>query len=177
METTENNWTLGEIATLPREEKLMKKSGTKYYSRYIGSRYICIREATDSQRGILMKVLGKASSDRIMMVNGEPFSKDDREELFVGVSFFSYPFPTASAVMDALGIIRNNQDLQRKFEATSMHINPDSTFWVSDTTRNLLLMRKPQFLGGHDGQLYPASDDGEPYRVTFVYFHKGSLDW
>ena len=177
METTENNWTLGELVTLPREEKPLKKSGSKYYSRYIGSRYICIREATNGQRGILMKVLGKTDGDRIIMVNGEPFSKDDREELFVGKRYFSYPFPTASAVMEALDIISFDQDLQQKFEAASMHINPDSTFWVSDTTRNMLLRKKPQFLDGRDGHLYPASDDGEHYRVTFVYFYKGHLNW
>lgn len=177
METTENNWTLGEMATLPREEKLLKESGMKSYSHYIASHYICIREATDRQRGILMKVLGKMDSDRIMIVNGKPFSKDDREELFAGRRYYSYPFPTASTVREALDIIRNDQDLQQKFEAASMHINPDSTFWVSDTTRNMLMQKKLQFLGGRDGQLYPASDDGLHYRVTFVYFYKGNLNW
>lgn len=177
METTENNWTLGEVATLPREEKLLKESGMKSYSHYIASHYICIREATDRQRGILMKVLGKMDSDRIMIVNGKPFSKDDREELFAGRRYYSYPFPTASTVREALDIIRNDQDLQQKFEAASMHINPDSTFWVSDTTHNMLMQKKLQFLGGRDGQLYPASDDGLHYRVTFVYFYKGNLNW
>lgn len=177
METTENNWTLGEMATLPREEKLLKESGMKSYSHYIASHYICIREATDRQRGILMKVLGKMDSDRIMIVNGKPFSKDDREELFAGRRYYSYPFPTASTVREALDIIRNDQDLQQKFEAASMHINPDSTFWVSDTTHNMLMQKKLQFLGGRDGQLYPASDDGLHYRVTFVYFYKGNLNW
>ena len=177
METTQYNWALGEIATLPREEKLLKESGVKSYSRYISARYICIREATHEQRGILMKVLGKIDGDRIMIVKGEPFSKDDREELFVGLRYFSYPFPTASAVMEALDIIRHDHDLQQKFVAASMHINPDSTFWVSDTTRNMLMQKKPQFLGGRDGQLYPAHDHSKHYRVTFVYFCKGSLYW
>lgn len=177
METTENNWTFGELVILPRHEKLLKKSGSTSYSRYIGSRYICICEATGGQRGILMKVLGKTDGDRIIMVNGEPFSKDDREELFVGKRYFSYSFPRVTEVMEALDILRGNQDLQRKFEEASMHVNPDSTFWVSDTVRNMLLRRKPQFLGGRDGQLYPAHDDGEHYRVTFVYFYKGSLNW
>lgn len=177
METIENKWTLGELVTLPRQEKLLKKSGTTSYLRYIGSRYICIREATDGHRGILMKVLGKTDGDRIIMVNGEPFSKDDREELFVGVRYLSYLFPRDNEVMEALDILRGNQDLQRKFEEASMHVNPDSTFWVSDTVRNVLLHRKPQYLSGRDGQLYPASDDGEHYRVTFVYFYKGSLNW
>lgn len=177
METTGNNWSLGEIATLPLKEKLLKKGWMKSYSHYITSHYICIREATNGQRGILMKVLGKTDGDRIMIVNGEPFCKDNCEELFVGKRYFSYPFPKASAVMEALDIIRYDQNLQQKFEAASMHINPDSTFWVSDTTRNMLMQKKTQFLGGRDGQLYPACDDGKHYRVTFIYFYKGSLNW
>ncbi|MBQ3700068.1 MAG: hypothetical protein II886_09185 [Prevotella sp.] len=177
METTGNYWTLGELVTLPRMEKLLKKSGSKSYSHYIGSHYICIREATSGQRGILMKVLGKSYRDRIMMVNGEPFSKDDHEELFTGDHYFSYSFPRDNEVMEALDIIRGNQDLRQKFEEASMHLNPNSTFWVSDITRDMLLRRKPQFLDGRDGQLYPARDDSEHYRVTFVYFYKGSLNW
>lgn len=177
MATTENNWSLGELVILPREEKLLKKWYSKSYSLYIGSRYICIREATNGQRGILMKVLGKTSGDHIMMVNGEPFGKDDREELFNGLRYFSYPFPTASHTMEALDILRANPDLQQKFKEASMHINPDSTFWVSDTTRSMLIFKKPQFLGGRDGQLYLANDNSEHYRVTFVYFYKGNLNW
>lgn len=176
MEKTENNWTLGELVNLPRQEELLKTSGPKSYSRFIGSRYICIREATEGQRGILMKVLGKAYGDHIIMVNGESFSKDEREELFAGMHYFGYSFPTANQVMEALDIIRDNQDLQRKFEEALMHVNPDSTFWVSETTRNKFLCRKPQVLSGRDGQLYPARDDDKHYRVTFAYFYKDSLN-
>ena len=108
METTENNWILGELVNLPHQEKLLKKSGSTSYSRFIGSRYICIREATGGQRGILMKVLGKTDGDRIIMVNGQPFCKDDREELFAGKRYFSYPFPRDNEVMEALDILRQS---------------------------------------------------------------------
>ena len=177
MEIKENNWKMGEIVHLPREEKLLKKSYLISYSNYIGSRYICIREETEGKRGILMKVLGKADGDKIMIVDGKPFGKDDREEPFAGYNYFSYPFPRATEVMEAIDIIRGNQDLQQKFDKASMHINPDSTFWVKDTTRNMFLRKKLQVLGGRDGQLYPAGDDNEHYRITFVYFYKGNLIW
>ena len=177
MATTENNWSLGEKVTLRRQERLLKGSDSKSYLRYIGSRYICIREATDGQRGILMKVLGKASSDKIMMVNGEPFGKDDRDEQFFGIRYLSYTFPTSSQVMEALDILRDNLGLLTKFEYASMHVNPKSSFWVSDTSRNMLLQKKPQVLSGRDGQLHPSRDNIEYYRVTFVYFDKDSLEW
>lgn len=177
METSENNWTVGEVVTLPREEKSLKKIGTTLYERCIDARYICIREAAEGKRGILMKVLGKIYVDQIKMVGGEPFCKDDREDTFVGVRYFSYSFPTAAEVMEALGIIRGNQSLLQKFDDAAMHVNPDSTFWVRDTTRSMLFMKKAQYIGGRNGQLYSARSDGNHYRVTFVYFYKNALSW
>ena len=177
MESNKNNWTLGEIATLPKQEKPLKQSGSTTYVQYITSRYVCIREATDSQRGILVKVLGKFYSDQVGIVNGEPFSKDDRDELFVGHRYYSFPFPSAKDVKEVLDIIEDNQDLLQKFQAASMHINPNSTFWVSDTVRNKFFLKKPQILSGRDGQLYTPSDDDNHYRLSIVYFFKGSLVW
>lgn len=175
MKTNEYNWYLGEKVTLPRQEKPLKTRVEKAYAHYICSDYICIREATESQRGILMKVLGKVNSSKIEVVKGEPFCMDSYEEFFDGIRYFSYNFPTSTRIMEALDIIRENPYLVQRFEKASMHINPDSTFWVSDTTRNMLLQKKLQYLDGRDGQLYPAKDDGLHYRVTFVYFYKSNL--
>ena len=177
MSKTENNWTLGEIATLKRTERPLKTSGLASYVQYVSSRYICIREENDGQRGILLKVLGKAYSDQIRMVNGQPFSRDDYEELFAGHRYYSYPFPSSNEVQEVLEIIRDNKSLLLKFEDASMHINPNSTFWVKDSMRNKFFMKKPQYLDARDGQLYPAQDDGIHYRISIVYFYKGSLFW
>ena len=177
MESNENNWTLGEIVNLGRKEKLLKKSGSTIYERFIRSRYICIREANEGQQGILMKVLGKPDCDQIRIVNGQPFCKDDHEDLFESDCYFSYPFPSAKEVQEALEIIRSNQSLLQKFEEASMHINPNSTFWVNDVSRNMLFMKKPQYYSARDGQLSPAKDNGNHYRITFVYFHQRELHW
>ena len=61
MASNDNNWRVGEIVTLPRAAKVIKKSGVTAYARFISSRYVCIREATEKQHGILVKVLGKLS--------------------------------------------------------------------------------------------------------------------
>ena len=177
MESNKNNWTLGEIATLPKQEKPLKQGGSKAYVHYITSRYICIREATEGQRGILVKVLGKVCGDQVGFVKGEPFCKDDHDELFAGHRYYSFPFPSAKDVREAIDIIRGDQELLQKFEAASMHINPNSTFWVSDTVRTMLFLKKPQILSGRDGQLYPATNNGYHYRLSIVYFFKGSLVW
>lgn len=177
MNTVKNNWTLGETATLPRKSEQLRKSGSTVYDRCIGSRYICIREASETRRGILMKVLGHTYDNHIKIVNGQPFCKDDRDELFFGVRYFSYPFPSAREVQEALDIIRDNQSLLQKFEEASMHVNPSSTFWVNDTTRNMLFLKKPQYLDSQDGQLYPATAGSKHYRVTFAYFYKDTLSW
>ena len=177
MKSDENSWTLGEIVTLEREEKLLKSGESTVYKRFIRSRYICIREESDGQRGILMKVLGKPDGDKISIVKGQLFCKDDHDELFMGDRFFSYTFPSADELKEALEIIRNNHQLLYLFEKASMHVNPDSTFWVNDVSRNMLFLKKPHYYDGRDGQLFPAKDNSNHYRVTFVYFHKGELIW
>ena len=177
MESDKKNWILGETATLTKQERSLKQSGSTAYVQYITSRYICIREATDGQRGILVKVLGKAYSDQVGIVNDEPFSKDDHDELFAGHRYYSFPFPSAKDVKEVLDIIKDNQGLLLKFEAASMHINPKSTFWVSDIVRNKFFLKKPQILSGRDGQLYTPSNDNNHYRLSIVYFYKGSLIW
>ena len=176
MESDKTNWTLGEIATLPKMERPLK-SGSIAYVQYITSRYICIREATNGQRGILLKVLGKAYSDQVRLVKGEPFCKDDSEELFDGHRYYSFPFPSAKDTQEVLDILKGDESLVKKFQEASMHINPNSTFWVSDTVRNKFLRKNMQILDGRDGQLRPASEDGLHYRISIVYFHNGSLGW
>ena len=177
MESTENNWHLGEIATLPRTEKRVKKSGLTVFERLIGSRYICVREATDDQRGILLKVLGKFPAEHILTVDGHPFSKDDSEELFVGSRYFSYPFPMVKDVKEVLEILRSNQSLVQIFEDARMHINLKSKFWVNEMDSHLLVMKKPQCFDALSEQICTPSTDDVPYRITMVYFYKGNLNW
>jgi hypothetical protein len=177
IESNDNNWKIGEMAVLARKEKPLKKSGVTVYERFIGSRYICIREASESQQGILMKVLGKPYGDQIKIVNGQPFCDDHREELFESNRYASYSFPSANEVKEALEIIRGNQTLLQKFEKESMHVNPDSTFWVKEIMHNALFLKKLQYIDGRDGQLSPATNDSNHYRVTFVYFRDGKLIW
>ena len=176
MESNENNWKVGEIANLPRTEKMLKGDSTGYV-HYIGSRYICIREATETQRGILMKVLGKAYRDQMKMVGGKPFGKDDHDDLFEEQRYYSYPFPTANEVKEVLDILRGNHSLLQKFEEAKMHVNPDGMFWVSETARKAILKKIPQVYSGRDGQFHNPSNDTNYYRITMVYFHKGQLTW
>ena len=176
MESNENNWKLGEIANLPRKEKVLK-DGSTVYVHYIASRFICIREATETQRGILMKVLGKAYSDQVKMVGGEPFGKDEYYETFEGQRYFSYTFPSANEVKEVLDILRDNTSLLQKFENAKMHVNPDGMFWVRETARNAFLKKVPQVYGGRNGQFYSPKDDTNYYRITMAYFQNGKLTW
>ena len=177
MESTVNSWHLGEIVTLPRKEKLLKKSGSMVYERLIGSRYVCVREASEGQRGILVKVLGKIPSDYIMTVGGQPFSKDDHEDLFTGMRYFSYPFPAVKDVQEVLEILRSNHSLIQIFEGASMHINPKSKFWVNETESHLIIKKKPLCYDARSEQVGTPSNDDAPYRLTMVYFSKGDLSW
>ena len=168
MESEEKKNILGTIVTFPRKEELLKKNITQSFVRQTGSRYICVREATDGQEGIYVKVLGKIPKDLIMMVCGQPFVKDDRAEMFDGVCYYSYPFPTLEELKEVLDIIRNNRSLLQQFEEASMHINPQSKFWVNETASHLLVMKKPQYYDAASDSLLTALDIDIAYRLTIV---------
>ena len=172
-----NNWTIGEIVTLPQEEKLLKENGMYHYLFHIGSRYVCIREAVNGQRGILLKVLGKTISDNVKIVSGEPFCRDDCEELFIGYRYRSYPFPMAHQVKEVLDVLHQEPTLLQKLEEANMHLNPNGIFWVADTTRNAFLFKIPQVYDTGTCQLRSVSDDTAYYRISVVYFFRGHLSW
>ena len=171
IDSKENDWRLGELASLSWNEKLIKKSGNKSYAYYAVSRYICIREATDEQSGILVKVLGRTPGEHIIFVNGEPFCKDEGEDLLKGRRYYSYPFPTVSALKEVLEIVGSNPGLKERFEEESMHVNPASTFWVRETAGSFL-SKKPQYYDATSGMLCKATDDTAHYRLTIAYFDK-----
>lgn len=169
VDSTGNKWHLGEFVSLKWNEELIKKSGQKSYAYYAVSHYICVREAREGQCGILVKVLGKISKEHIMFVNGEPYCKDEREDLFKGLRYYSYPFPTASALKEVLEIVGSNEVLKDRFEAESMKFNPNSSFWVHEVA-GLLLTKKPQYYDATSGQLCKATDDAAHYRLSIAYF-------
>ena len=168
MESQEKKDLIGTIVTLPRKEELLKKNITHSYVRQTGSRYICVREATDGQEGLFVKVLGKISKDYMMIVCGQPFVKDDRTEMFDGVCYYGYPFPTLEDLKEVLGIIWNNRSLLQQFEEASMHINPQSKFWVNETVNHMLVMKKLQYYDAASDSLLPAADTDIAYRLTIV---------
>lgn len=177
MKSVESTWHFGEIVTLPRTESPLKKNGSSSYELLIGSRYICVREEAEGQRGILVKILGKYTPEHVIMVGGHPFSKDDREELFSGTRYLSYPFPSANDVDEVLEILNSNPSLIHVFDDASMHINPKSKFWVNKTERRMLVFKTPQCYDAYSGQTLTPSYNDMPYRITMLYFYKGKLSW
>ena len=177
METQECKWSVGELVSLTWNERLLKKSGSTSYAELVNSRYICVREATDDQFGILVKVLGKVTRDQIMLVNGKPFCKDDSDYMFKGKCYYSYPFPLADDLKEVLNIIDANPSLQQRFEEESMHFNPSSTFWVRGIAGRMLGLKKLQFFDASTGQLSKALDDIPHYRLTIAFFNKEELSW
>ena len=174
-----NNRRIGEIISLPRMKRVLVSGSSLTYEHFIASRYICIREASTGQRGILVKVLGRASGDYAKIVKGVPFWRDDDDITFYGAIYYGYPLPSAEEVKEVLGIVKGNESLLRQFEEARMHINPDSTFWVNKIRRSKLFFKKLQYLDGHDGQLYTANDNANNhYRISIVYFNKdGEIIW
>ena len=171
IESKENNWHLGELVSLKWNYELIKKNGQKSYAYYAVSNYICVREATDEQCGILVKVLGKISKEHIVFVNGEPYCKDEREDLFKGKCYYSFPFPTTSALKEVLEIVGSNKALMDRFEAESMSFNPISSFWVHEAVGSFLT-KKPQYYDAGSAQVCKATDNTMHYRLTIAYFNK-----
>ena len=54
MEPKENKWKLGELVALPRTNTQIKEGRTSY-EQMVGSRYICIREASDGSWRTLLQ--------------------------------------------------------------------------------------------------------------------------
>ena len=61
-----DNWRLGELVSLKWNDELIKKDSQKSYAYYAVSGYICVREATGGQCGILLKVLGNFNKDNMI---------------------------------------------------------------------------------------------------------------
>lgn len=171
IESSESNWRVGELVSLNWNDELIKKSGHSSYAYYAVSHYICVREATDGQCGILVKVLGKIPTSRILLVNGEPFCKDEREDLFKGKRYYSFPFPTVDALKEVLEIVSANEALKGRFEAESMTFNPVSTFWVREAAGGFLT-KKPQYYDAASAQVRKATDNAAHYRLSIAYFNK-----
>ena len=166
-----NKWRIGQNVSLAWETKLVKKNRNNSYERMIGSNYICIREATDGRYGILLRVLDKARSSSIKLVRGQPFFLDECTGLFEGYSFSSYSSPSLAELKEVLAILRSNQSLLDRFEEAKMPISLQSLFWVNETARNILFMKKPLCYDPSTDSLCIASDPVEPCRLTMVYFN------
>lgn len=166
-----NKWRIGQNVSLAWETKLVKKNRNNSYERMIGSNYICIREATDGRYGILLRVLDKARASSIKLVRGQPFFLDESTGLFEGYSFSSYSSPSLAELKEVLAILRSNQSLLDRFEEAKMPISLQSLFWVNETARNILFMKKPLCYDPSTDSLCIASDPVEPCRLTMVYFN------
>jgi hypothetical protein len=172
LKTAKNEWNVGELVTLQWTRTHLIKEGKALYSNYINSHYFCIREATKGQRGILIKNLGKTRQNNIMLVSGNPFCKDDFDNMFLNKHYFSFSFPMAEELKEVLDILRSDIDIQQKLLDNNMVINPNGTFWVNDTKSQFLgLKRKLQYYDPPTDSLVTANSQNERHqRITIVYF-------
>ena len=163
-----NTWKLGEIVKLPRTVVPLKNKRYQYFSQ---SRYVCIREALNGKRGILIKYLGKVTASDIMVVGGEPFCKDDKWEGLESDFYYSFRFPTLDELNEVVDIIEGNETLQQQLADASFHIDLNKKFWVRETIRVRLIHTKLQFFDPISDSLEASgSDDDSCQRISIVYF-------
>ena len=172
LRTTKNEWSVGELVTLNWTRTHLIKEGKMSYSYMIDSRYFCIREATESQRGILIKSLDKTKQNNIMLVRGKPFCKDDFDNMFLNKHYFSFSFPMVDELKEVLDILRSDIDIQQKLLDNNMITNPNGTFWVNDTKSQFLgLKQKLQYYDSPTDSMVTANSQSERHqRITIVYF-------
>ena len=108
MEPITTNWKTGDIVTLQCAEKTLKTKGNSIYKEFVASRYVCVREASKGERGILVKVLGKAPDSSLEIIEDRPFAKDGVEQLLDDIIYYSYPFAKAMEIEEVLSIICHN---------------------------------------------------------------------
>ena len=77
-----------------------------------------------------------------------------------------------------LDILKKDESLVEIFEKAKMHINPNSTYWVRDTTRRLLVLKAPQHYDAKSDGLFASEDDNSlHYRISVAYFYKSQISW
>jgi hypothetical protein len=171
MNMKRNNWKLGEVVELPKTGSQIHKSGKESYEHMTSSCYVCVREAANGQRGILVKMMGRIKAQEMMIVNHEPFCKDETEETEGQTVYYSYRFPTSEELKEVLDIVRSNDVLWRQLDEASMFINPDGSFWVREMERKFLVVKHTQYYDPKTGFLSsPATADEAHRRLTIAYF-------
>ena len=177
MEPITTNWKTGDIVTLQCAEKTLKTKGNSIYKEFVASRYVCVREASKGERGILVKVLGKAPDSSLEIIEDRPFAKDGVEQLLDDIIYYSYPFAKAMEIEEVLSIICHTPELLNVFESISMHIDTEATFWVRETTRNMLFMKQLQFFDASQSLTCVAKENEAHYRLSIVYYYNSELVW
>lgn len=177
MEPITSKWKTGDIVTLQRAEKTLKTTDNSFFKEFVNSRYVCVREASKGERGILVKVLGKAPVSSLEIIEDRPFAKDGIDQMFDNVNYYSYPFAKAIEIEEVLSIIRHNQGLLNVFESISMHIDTEATFWVRETTRNMLFMKQLQYFDASQSLICVAKENEAHYRLSIVYYYNSELVW
>jgi len=172
METITTERKLGEVVMMPRTTKRAHNSGSRQYEYLTTSKYVCIREAKSDQKGILVKFLGKVVEDDLMIVNGEPFCKDEKDEALESDTYYCFRFPTSLEMKEALDIIRADSTLHQTLEKAGMPINTEGTFWVRETIHSgVLRKRKLQYFDPKTNAVIRSTDPLYPHRrMSIVYF-------
>ncbi len=174
----EYNWRLGEIVNLPKITEHVGSHQIRSYEHFIRSHYICIREATSKQQGILFKILGKTMRKDILIKGGEPFCKDEKVEAFESDIYYSFRFPSSEELKTALDIIQDNPMLLGKLELSDKHISLRSTFWVRDITSKLLFFKDPLYFDGRSNKICPPTSSKDVhFRITLAYFTDSKINW
>ena len=175
VDDNENNWRKGDVVVFPWKSRRFVREDSKSFHFYFSSTFVCIREADDKHRGILLRVLERTSKSDLLIVGNELYRKDERNNSVDRKRYYGFRFPSTKSLKTALEILRKEPELMSLLQQESMSFHLDSKFWVREPGRRLFFLKTPQYYDSRTDTLHCAEDGASYRRLTMVYFQKGNL--
>ncbi|MCR4852225.1 MAG: hypothetical protein K5893_01370 [Prevotella sp.] len=172
-----SEWKVGNLVAPGLMFRKICHYGGKIYMNFVDSKFVCIREATASEPGVLVKVLNSCDQSRFLFRKGEPFVKDYKNVNFESpVEYCSFRLPTVEEIKFVLSIAKSDKTLGEMLSDRGLSPYEPATYWTRDISRSII-GRHVKFYDSATGEVKSESgDDTERIRITVVYFttHKDS---
>lgn len=173
MTEKKSRWTVGEKVSLHHHKTILYRLPRRIFAHFVASRYLCIREASSKNRGILLKVLGTFEAGEISSRRFEAFCKDAKDDGydFRPDSYYSFRFPTKKQVKEVLQILKAQPELVERLYEIGMGFSWQQGYWVRGMAFNCLLGSKPKWYDPTaDAVFVSHRSEEEHLRMSIVYF-------
>lgn len=165
-------WSLGEFVKVPHYTETIGKKDGKKYKHLWERRYICVREATEGQQGILIKVLDRATSVQLQLMGGEPFYRDGKVVNKDRRNYYGFQFPKLEELKVVLDLLKQNELVTMKLREKWSHFDLTGLFWIRELkSRFFGFQKKPQYYDNKTKQVAVGKGGNKRIqRISIIYF-------